>query len=79
MTPSHMDAYWKAVEQELIDAHAVDPHTAATTVGELATKMVIAGPTVLNDEPAEVAEWLAEQIRVVAVAARPMSYRTAGS
>jgi len=78
MTPTHLDAYWKAVEQELIDEHAVDPQTAATTVGDLATKMTAAGPTVLNDEPAEVAEWLAERIRV-AVASTPTTHRTAGS
>ncbi len=79
MTPNHLSAYWQAVEQELIDAHSVDPHTAATTVGELAAKLVAAGPTVLNDEPAEVAEWLAERMRVRTAPANPTTCRTAGS
>lgn len=78
MTTPHLDAYWKAVEQELIDAHAVDSTTAGATVRDLATKMATAGPTVLNDEPADVAEWLAERIRVAAVSPTP-GYRTAGS
>jgi hypothetical protein len=78
VTPSHLSAYWQAVEQELIDAHAVDPQMAASTVGDLAAKMATAGPTVLNEEPAEVAEWLAERVRAAIPSPFPMA-RTAGS
>jgi hypothetical protein len=78
VTPTHLAAYWKAVEQELIDAHQFDPQRAAVQVRDLATKMQAAGPTVLNDEPSKVAEWLAD-VPDDAATSGATGYRVAGS